>query len=190
MSKKTANPLKTMSACHEDVLKQLDKLEKILNVVKKPADLRKKGKDLAVFFAFIGESLALHTRDEEQALFPFLQVKLRRPKKGANGGCASAAPVEVMMADHKEIHALISEMRTFFGLAAGEKNAKFGKILIKTAAEKGRLTGEIFRDHIWKEDNILYPMAKENLSAKELSQIAEIMDSFRQECGFSCQTCG
>jgi len=180
-AEKVSGPIKELMDCHQAVLKQLDALEKTGTELENGANPESKEKELKEFLEFTDTSLALHTRDEEQALFPLLEPKICGHACGAHG---AITPVEVMMANHKDVHAAFAVIRELMKLS------KEGNLEPKEAsteiASQIRFIVDTMRDHIWKEDNVLYRIAKEELSKEDLGRISKKMTGFRETAGFVC----
>lgn len=96
-----------------------------------------------------------HHHKEEEALFPLL-VSRGLPKEGG--------PVGVMLAEHEQGRRLIREMK----MATEETPVNSPRFA--TAAEQ--YVG-LLRQHIWKENNVLFPMADRLLSPADDVQLLE-----------------
>ena len=87
-----------------------------------------------------------HHHKEEEALFPLL-VRRGLPKEGG--------PVSVMLAEHEQGRRLIREME------AATAEIPINSQRFVAAAEQ---YAALLRQHIWKENNVLFPMAERLLS--------------------------
>ncbi len=96
---------------------------------------------------------SLHHAKEEQHLFPLLERK-GLPRAGG--------PIGVMLAEHERGRALIDEMAR---LGASPDNAQ-------PWADAIRAYATLMRQHVQKENTVLYVMAERLLSAQEQEQIA------------------
>lgn len=122
--------------------------------------------------------LLAHARREDEALFPAIEAIL-----GAEG-----TPTAVMREEHREIHAnasrfratlkelnevehpaLVAESAKLRDLVAGSGSAR---ALRETGAEVIRLLDE----HFAKEEEVLFPMARQMLSAADLTRVALLME--------------
>ena len=135
---------KILSKEHENILKVVDALE--LEV----KQLNDKDIDTTIFRKVIdfirNYADKFHHAKEEDILF-------KEFNKCAEEGCVHCNPVEQMLVEHDEGRRNVKLMES--GL-----NEKNKSKLIEGA--KGYI--ELIREHIFKEDNILYPMADEALS--------------------------
>ena len=132
---------------------------KVIGAMQKECDsAEKKGKINAAFFekavSFIKNYAdRFHHAKEEDILFKEMQ------KGGALQHCN---PVEQMLYEH-------SMGRDFVkGMESGLKSKDREKII-----ENARGYASLLQEHIFKEDNILYPMAEDALSRKTKQAVAE-----------------
>lgn len=153
---------------HRHILSQLDRLEQLVtargDVAPPPADLQA--------IQAIGEFLIgtePHHQREEQVLFPLMIER------------EVAGPPAVMTAEHVQLRALkhrITEgARRSLGSSAGEAWPA-----VRDASQQ---LIQMLRDHIFKEDNILYPMAV------QLIRDPAVWDGARERCdaiGYCCKT--
>ena len=127
----------------------------------------------------MGTQLLSHARKEDEALFPALERIL-----GAGGG-----PTEVMRLEHRDIHAQAGLFRrTLQELNEVEHPAIVqGGASLRGLAESGgsaeelRRTGEtiirLLDMHFGKEEEILFPMARQILSPEALREVARQMEA-------------
>ena len=119
------------------------------------AELDKLEKDPAgyakEFLKFTAEFAEPHHHKEEEVLFPALEQK-GIPKDGG--------PIGVMLAEHEMKRGYVKEL-------AGGKIEAAGDII------------SLLRDHINKENNILYPMAEQVLSEEELAGMGHLCEEIK-----------
>jgi hemerythrin-like domain-containing protein len=136
--------------CHHNCIEELRAdHEKIL------AELDKLEKDPSgyakEFLKFTAEFAEPHHHKEEEVLFPALERK-GIPNEGG--------PIGVMLSEHEMKRGYVKE------LAAGNAEAA-GKIIA------------LLRDHINKENNILYPMAEQVLTPDELAGMGHLCEEIK-----------
>ena len=132
------------------------------------------------FGEMMAGKLARHAAKEDQVLFPALEAKLG----------TTFPPAEVMRGEHREIHARGAQLRqTLAELAEVDHPAIHagGEALRRMAAGDGRgpaaqrLAAEqilaLLESHFEKEEEILFPMARQILEPAELASLAEKMDA-------------
>jgi len=139
------------------------RIERVLDAMEKAADhLGRGGAVRPEFFLEAAEFIAgfadgLHHHKEEDILFPAL-VRAGLP--------GEAGPVAVMLVEHEQGRRLTAQLRAAATRLAGGDAAAAGPL---GAAVRG-YTG-LLRDHIAKEDHVLFPMAGQVLSAGDESQV-------------------
>ena len=108
-----------------------------------------------------------HHKKEEGVLFVFLV---------ANGMSRDAGPVAVMLAEHEEGRRLTRAMRE------GAKRLKGGdQTAISQVTQNALGYVTLLRQHIQKEDNILFPMADRAIPVEQHAQITEAFDHIEHE---------
>ncbi len=127
-----------------------------------PADLYLNAIDF-----FRGFTDGCHHAKEEEKLFPALE---RRgvPREGG--------PIGVMLAEHEQGRAYVRAMAEASGrYAKGDKSA------VAALIENGRGYAGLLRQHIAKEDGILFPMADKVLSGAEQAQLLKEFETVERE---------
>lgn len=163
---KESNATRSLRDDHENVLANLNRLDKSLQALATDtnSDVRGAKRALAQAVDFLQQELELHLRKEEEALFPPLEAII-----GAMGG-----PTAVMRAEHQSLRTKNGELQTLVKeLPSGDD---------KLSAEASRqLKGvadyiiTLLRDHIHKENFILFPMSNQMLSGATLDSTWESM---------------
>lgn len=146
-----------LSREHRVVLARLDDFEKALDGYSPDA--------LFDALRFFDERLILHRRKEEEILFPAL----------ARHFPPNIGPVSCMLEEHRDEKVHLDGLRR--ALEAGER---------EVVITHGRHILKHLRNHIWKEDNILFPMAERLLGAEEI----EVVRKGFQAIGCCCPECG
>jgi hemerythrin-like domain-containing protein len=108
-----------------------------------------------------------HHHKEEQLLFPALAEK---------GVPTEGGPIAVMLHEHDQGRAHIRAM----GAALERYQAGDRKAVQDLAAAATGYT-QLLRAHIWKEDNVLFQMANQALSAEEQQALAAEFDRVELE---------
>ncbi len=138
---------------HEVVLDQLRTFEKALD----EADWN----GVRDTLRFFDERLLLHRRKEEEILFPALGRHI-----GTEGG-----PIACMLHEHQDEREKIERIRSAMARGTGHPET-----LKEVRGAGGYILG-LLRNHIAKENQILYPLAEDTLSVEEKGRIEEGMNA-------------
>ena len=150
---------------HQLILKYVDLMERYAEFSLKHPDTSVLLKKAACFIGFIHDFADhFHYAKEEDVLFRYL---------GVSGVLTHCNPVPQMLMGHDKARGYVKNMER----AVQEKELN---VLADNAAQYARL----LKEHIYKEDNILYPRGEAGLSdeaktelLKEYAQIEERLDS-------------
>mgnify|MGYP000503477949 CR=1 FL=1 len=108
-----------------------------------------------------------HHKKEEGVLFPAME---------AAGVPAEGGPIAVMLAEHQEGRRLTAAMR------AGAEKLQSGDIAARTAvADYALQYVALLRQHIAKEDNVLFPMADRAIQGPAETRVTEAFDHIEHE---------
>jgi hemerythrin-like domain-containing protein len=155
-----SGPTEILSNDHRIVLEKLNVLDQTINNIKSQ-DAKKTLEDLKLF---IRKEMEIHFTKEEDALFP--EIEKFMPREGG--------PIGVMLMDHEDLYKY--EDNLVRGIDLFIKNESNGEA-IKLIKENGTNYINLLREHIYKEDNMLFMMADMHL---EEDQIKEIMRKFEE----------
>jgi len=153
-----------LSADHQQVLKKLGKLEELFG----GSDLDERaGYEIIDIGKFFDNEVKLHFLMEEEVLFPLMD---------AMPGAASG-PLSVMNVEHKEFYELNGQLQSLTkNLAAGKDISELSNELRDTG---GAIIG-LLREHIDKEENVLFGMAENFLEETALTDAAEKMRAMEE----------
>ena len=140
------NCIEELKSDHQNILKHLDDLETVIN--QPTIDYVK----IKAFLLFTETFAEPHHQKEEQILFPALEKK-GIPNEGG--------PIGMMLMEHAAKRDYLVKMR--------EDLQKNNDIKLK---ENTKAMISLLKEHIYKEDNILYPCAQDALTEEELSNLA------------------
>ncbi|HZL99755.1 MAG TPA: hemerythrin domain-containing protein [Planctomycetota bacterium] len=132
--------------CHEHILERLTRLETLGRELRGAQVIEERHLAvLADVLTFLDTAVPLHSADEEQTLFPRLREAL-----GPSGG---HTPMDCMEQEHVQHQALL----------AGLKRA----VVKRDPAATGQAAlaiVSVYREHIDKEESVLFPWARELLT--------------------------
>ncbi len=143
-------------------------IEKMLFILEKEVKNAKEGRGdfsrlAQILDFFLNFTDKCHHQKEEKVLFPILERK-GIPKAGG--------PIGVMLMEHERGRQLLLEMKTSIDKKDGEGLVKPSMAYI-----------ELIKDHIWKEDDILYPAGKKVLSSQDTEQLVIEFEKIEEEMG-------
>ena len=159
------NATKQLRAEHEGILTMLEILEKISGQMAsgKAANLDHLEKIIEFLSVFADQC---HHGKEENILFPALE-KMGIPREGG--------PIGVMLNEHDQGREHIRAMRKALGeLKEGRDGAEDF-----VRAAKGYI--ELLRNHILKENDVLFVMAEESLSGEEQKRLSDAFETMERE---------
>lgn len=146
------DPLARFEAEHREVLGELDLLEEVVNALEAGESLDQHAMKAQVVLSFLEGTVQRHNHCEEQALFPLIRDQ---------------APTSTFENDHSILRSLERELEE--ALAPPEDCAA----VVKTC----RRIIDILRDHIDREDKVLFPMARKLLGTDGLARVAERVEA-------------
>lgn len=137
---------------HDKALAKLRRLRRDLKAVRQYQSLDVVKGSLQEFWDFLEHALKTHFREEEEALFPYLKGKFG-PRIG---------PIEGMLEEHRQIEAAHQVM----GEQLRQSSPNLERFL--SAADE---VLDVLEFHIDKEDDVLWPFARRQLSEAELASV-------------------
>lgn len=161
----------TLVSEHEMILGFLDRLEEVGRSIQGLGNYDACREEFALL-THIAEHLVgaePHHQREEEVLFPELE------RRGISG------PPTVMRMEHTELR---RRKHDLVQLAEGVSEMNFADFKKRLAATAGFIVAQL-RDHIFKENNILYPMALEAISDEETWRV---MKERCDQIGYCCFT--
>lgn len=155
------NPIDELKTEHRAIERALDILAQLAGGNGRSEDAGR----LVEFFKLFADSC--HHGKEEGLLFPALeQIGVSR-----QGG-----PIGVMLAEHERGRAHIQEMEAALpGLSGGDASAA-GRF-----QEAARAYAELLRQHIYKEDHVLFEIAEQRLSKAQQNRLSEDFARFERD---------
>ncbi|MBI2869838.1 MAG: hemerythrin domain-containing protein [Chloroflexi bacterium] len=140
---------------HKEVLGKLDTFEKALEDL---GDRARASRPLEELTRFFDKDFWVHFGKEEDALFPELEKFIPR----------NAGPIGIMLMEHEDLRRTNDEIqRAAASYLAGNNDTPNREKL----QDSGRHFIAVLRDHIFKEDNILFSMADAHLDAAQAAAV-------------------
>lgn len=158
---------------HERLTTHLDAFETVLNQIAENGVTREADEQLRDFFHAFDEEVIRHERNEERELFPLLDRKLRENGEHSPGPDVFTS-VDVMQSEHLKVVQLAGVVFNFFGLSVRLPDPASRAVVLDAAIEQGKELVETLRLHMFREDNIIFPLAH-----RYIDQVA--LDSMRRD---------
>ena len=143
---------------HQSVLQKLDLLEEIIGHLAEKEKISGQLKELASFFK---QDFWTHFAKEENALFPELEKFIPR----------EAGPIAVMLMEHDDLRRTNEELQPAINEYLGSADSLSAKELIE---RHGSHFISILRDHIAKENDILFMMAEIHLDQAQIDKVTKL----------------
>jgi len=159
-------PLEDLRAEHEGILLMLKILERVCDKFAPGGRLDATHLDgiMEFFVVFVDKC---HHGKEEEFLFPALE-EAGVPREGG--------PIGVMLREHAAGRACVSQMRqTLTGYRAGDRRAAEG------FRQHARQYTELLRQHIDKENNVLFVMAESRLPRAKQDELVRAFEKLEKE---------
>ena len=144
----------------EEVLARLDAL--LDSLVQNPVWSADYSKAFVRFSEFIASDWPLHECKEDTILFPALVGFLP----------SDSGPLDVLRSEFAAIAAEAGRMVAHAAALAGDSASPK---LIRNFLHAGRSFGQLLRDHIYKEDRVLFPMVARYLPAEKDAELLAAM---------------
>lgn len=147
------SPLDHLMACHRRIEERLETLERAVAAL---AERREEAlAAMQAAFRFMDSNGVIHTRDEEESLFPRME---------------SSALIQELEAEHREAERIDRELRAAVArVEPGDGSAiEDCRVLVSALCA-------IYRRHIEQEDNRLLPAARAALSPAALAEVSREM---------------
>jgi len=165
---------------HRVCLDELKRLEEVIarykTVGMKPESEKESG--FSRFFRFFDENIVQHNLKEEKILFPTLQKHLMKNGEHSKGPVPKTA-VDMLEDDHSKLLQLAAVTFNFLGLAPRLPDAASRAVTLDAALEQARSLVEALRLHIFREDNVIFPLAVKYLSPEELKAMNRQLSKFK-----------
>lgn len=165
---------------HEALTVELDKFEAILASIREEGINPISGGRLSDFFQHYDEEVLAHHKKEERHLFPILEEKLIAAGEHSTGP-EMETPVSMMEDEHLKSVQTAAVMFNLLGMASRLPDEESKKVVLETALKQGDEFLELMRLHIFRENNIIFPMAHELIDAETLQAMGAATEGAPQE---------
>lgn len=155
---------------HVSFMRELNAFEEAILTVQKEGYTKESDAKLRNFFGYLEREFTSHSRREEAALFPLLRERLIAT--GEHGGASvPATATEVMEDEHAKAMQLAAVVVNFLGLVFRLPDQSSAMVVLDAALEQGKNLVELLRLHVFREDNIVFPLAHRLISEAEFGRM-------------------
>ena len=151
-------PTEILKEEHQNVLQKLDALEEVISHLDKKEEILPKLNELTSFFK---TDFWIHFTKEEEALFP--EIERFIPREGG--------PIGMMLIEHEDLRNTNKEFQRAADEYLGDSDSAEIKRMIQ---EYGNHFIGALRQHIDKENNILFMMADMHLDQTQIDKIVKL----------------
>lgn len=122
------------------------------------------------FFSFFDESIIEHNRKEDSTIFSELNNVLRKKEEYSTG--TENTVVDLMEDDHIKMLQLAAISFNLFGLVTRIPDPASGMVILDLAVEQSKSLIEMLKLHIFREDNVVFPIANKYLAVEVLDAMS------------------
>ncbi len=164
---------------HKNCIKKLDVFEDALNKIREEgfSALKELNNVLSDFFQFFDKNITKHNIKEEKILFPLLLQRYVETGEHSKGQVQITA-VDMLEDDHINFMQVAAITFNLLGLAGRLPDKASSLVVLDLALEQGKTLIEQLRLHIFREDNIVFPFAHQNLTKEEVADMKIKMERF------------
>lgn len=154
---------------HEKALERLEGLKTYLLEIGRVASLHEPVKTFEEMLVLLDHEVRMHFRKEEEGLFPAMESFLP----------ADSGPLYVMNLEHEAIRQTFTRLKNVVkNIQIPEANAEKLKAVLM---ETGFHFISLMRNHIQKEDHVLFPMAEDHLTQRVWEQLEKKCETIEKE---------
>ena len=124
------------------------------------------------FFSFFDESIIEHNRKEDNTIFADLNIILHSKEEFSTG--TEKTVVDLMEDDHIKMLQLAAISFNLFGLVTRIPDEASGMVILDLAVEQSKGLIEMLKLHVFREDNVVFPIANNYLSKEALDVMSSL----------------
>ncbi len=155
---------------HVPFMEELNAFEAAILSIQKSGYAKEADAKLRHFFHYLEQEFTPHSRREEATVFPLLHERLI--SSGEHGsGSNPATAVDLMQDEHAKAMQLAAVVVNFLGLVFRLPDQRSAMIVLDAALEQGKNLIELLRLHVFREDNVVFPLAHRLISQAEFDEM-------------------
>lgn len=155
---------------HRRLSSHIDAFEEALKTMQEHGVDSRANRALAAFFEAVDEEFIPHNRCEERGLFPVLARRLIDKGEHSRGRELTTA-VDVLEDDHVQVIQRSALAYNFFALSCRLPDANSGLVVLDAAMQQAKALVELLRLHLFREDNVVVPLAHIHLTPPDLDAL-------------------
>lgn len=157
---------------HKVCNKVIEAFENTLNAIHTDGFSKNTLEGINDFFSFFDDSIIEHNRKEDDTVFADLNSVLHEKEEFSTG--TEKTVVDLMEDDHIKMLQLAAISFNLFGLITRIPDKNSGMVILDLAIEQSKALIEMLKLHIFREDNVVFPIANKYLSA-------EVLDAMKKQ---------
>lgn len=163
--------LKGFVAEHNEFTAHLGRLDELVGEIQREGAITDElFAQLREFFGYFETEVIAHNRREERELFPILHQRLL--ERGEHSiGPNPVTPISVLDGEHIEAVQISAVALGFCALAHRLEDPGSRAMVLSIAMDRCEALSKMLRLHIFREDRIVFALAQEFLSARELESL-------------------
>ncbi len=158
--------IQTLMDEHKDCNDAIKAFENVLNSLHSDGFSKNTLEGINNFFSFFDDFVIEHNRKEDNTIFADLNTILHQ--KGEFSIGTEKTVVDLMEDDHIKMLQLAAISFNLFGLVTRIPDQNSRMIILDLAVEQSKALIEMLKLHIFREDNVVFPMANNYLSTEVL----------------------
>jgi hemerythrin-like domain-containing protein len=162
---------------HKNTMDQLEVFENTIQEIRKEGINKERNTKLGEFFQFLDDKIVLHNLKEERVLFPLLHDCLLEKGEHSPRGTPETA-VDMLENDHIKMMQLVTLTFSLMGVSSRLTDPTSRAVLVDIALEQGNSLVELLRLHIFREENVVFPLAQKHLSADDFAGMVTKMNKY------------
>ncbi len=158
--------IQSLMADHKDCNAAISEFENILTSLRADGFSKATLEGINDFFSFFDDFIIEHNRKEDKTLFADLNAILHEKEEFSTG--TEKTVVDLMEDDHLKMLQLAAISFNLFGLITRIPDQGSAMVILDLAVEQTKVLIEMLKLHIFREDNVVFPIANNYLSKEIL----------------------
>jgi hemerythrin-like domain-containing protein len=161
-------PIEALYICHENILKRMRQMEDLSDALLRggASEFMQQKEYWRELLSFIRHTVANHTRDEEEGLFPMLARKADHE-------------LAHLLSDHRWANATEEWLHQQFEVFTSYEHLP-SQVHLQQFASRAKELADFYTRHITFENEQLFPLAKNLLTEEQVSHLGAVMRRHRK----------